>query len=65
MTENTSLFGLLTICSFAFDCPKVENLMKTFGEKYEVHIYIYTHSMTTTVIGKLLKEEAFYPESRR
>lgn len=44
MTENISLFDLLrrtcfllTFSSFAFDCPRLENLMKILGEKSILH----------------------------
>lgn len=49
MTENTFLFSLLSSCGFAFDCPKVGNLMKTSGEKCELHFppIPESHSYTT------------------
>lgn len=47
-TENTFLFESAQRCSFAFDCPKVGNLMKTSGEKYRVHCYPTPESIFTT-----------------
>lgn len=55
MTQNTSLFGrlrrtcfLLTICDFALDCPRLENLMKTFREERMLHFPFMTPILTLT-----------------